>query len=42
MVFLKPEYRIDNMNIRVAPEIENVFKRATYLNFLIGMSLTFY
>ena len=40
MVFLKPEYRIDIMNIRVAPEIDNIFKRATYLNFLVGVSLT--
>ncbi len=42
MVFLKPEYRMDQMNIRVDPEIDNLFNRASYLNLLIGASLTFY
>lgn len=41
MIFLKPEYRIDNMNIRVAPEIKDLFDNANYLNFAIGISFTF-
>lgn len=41
MVFLKPEYRIDQMNIRVAPDIEDLFDNVDYFNISIGMSLIF-
>jgi hypothetical protein len=42
MFYVKPEYRIDNMSIRVDPILEDVFKRATYITLAFGFTVYFY